>query len=210
MPRVQREAFVNWAKQALDQEGFVDGMIRPLERTVKESFDSEVDAEVRRGGHGVIMLCRNPSQPWRERALYKVRGRAVTLIGTHSHYAKVLVPVDLSSITDLVLMFLRQTHFGKPGFQFHFVHALSGPRGVAEQRWEKIKEVTGMGADLEFICIPGGGEIAGKLLKLVESGNYGTVVMGKRGLTGIKKWLLGSVSAGVLRGLKDQSLILID
>ena len=45
---------------------------------------------------------------------------------------------------------------------------------------------------------------------MVEEGNYGTVVMGKRGLTGIKRWLLGSVSAGVLRGLQDQSLYLID
>ncbi|MBW1945158.1 MAG: universal stress protein, partial [Deltaproteobacteria bacterium] len=210
MSRAQKDDFVAWSKHALVQLGFSEELIRPRERTVKESFDREVNEEVREGEHGIIMLCRNSTQSWRERVLYKERGKALTLIGTNERYSKVLVPVDLSPVTLLVLMFLRQTHFDKPDFQFHFVHALSGPQGPAEQRWEKIKKVTGMDADLKLMFIPTRGEVDRDLLAMMESGNYGTVVMGKRGLTGIKRWLLGSVSAGVLRGLKDQSLILID
>jgi len=48
------------------------------------------------------------------------------------------------------------------------------------------------------------------LINTIETGDYGTVVMGKRGIAGIKRWLLGSVSAGVLRNLTDQALFLID
>lgn len=208
--REQKDGFVAWSKHALVQLGFSESVIQSRERTVKESFDREVNAEVQEGEHGIIMLCRNPAQPWRERVLYKERGKVLALIGTNDRYSKVLVPIDLSPVTLLVLMFLRQTQFNKPYFRFHFVHALSGPQGPAEQRWEKIKRITGMDADLKLTFIPTSGEIDKDLLAMMESGKYGTVVMGKRGLTGIKRWLLGSVSAGVLRGLGDQSLILID
>jgi 2,4-dienoyl-CoA reductase (NADPH2) len=210
MSRSQKADFMAWAKHSMAHAGFSEALIQPVERSVKESFDREVNAEVQEGKHGVIMLSRDVNQSWRERVPYKVRGKAITLIGTHANYSKVLVPVDLSLITHLVLMFLQQTHLGKPDFQFHFVHALGGPKAAAKQRWEKIKEITGVGPELELECITMGDDIADDLLKIVDSGKYGTIVMGKRGLTGIKRWLLGSVSAGVLRGLRNQSLILID
>jgi 2,4-dienoyl-CoA reductase (NADPH2) len=210
MSRAQMDAFMSWSQHALVQMGFTESLIQPQERTAKESFDREVKAEVKAGEHGIIMLTRNPAQSWRERVLYKERGKVLTLLGTHARCSKVLVPIDLSPVTLLVLMFLRQTHFNKPGFQFQFVHALGGPQGPAEQRWEKIKKVTGMDPDLQLMFIQAHRDVDQALLAEIESGNYGTVVMGKRGLTGIKRWLLGSVSAGVLRGLEDQSLILID
>ncbi len=52
--------------------------------------------------------------------------------------------------------------------------------------------------------------IAGEILKVAKEGNFGIVVMGKRGVSGIKRWMLGSVSRGVLRSLTDQTLMLID
>jgi 2,4-dienoyl-CoA reductase (NADPH2) len=52
--------------------------------------------------------------------------------------------------------------------------------------------------------------VAADLLEIIYSENHGMIVMGKRGFSGIKRWLLGSTSAGVLRGLSDQSLFLID
>ena len=118
--------------------------------------------------------------------------------------------MDLSPVTPLVLMFLRQAHFGKSGFGFRFVHVLSGSEAGARSRWEVIKRLVGYEEDFPLQIVPRQGDIAGVLLHMVESGGYGTVVMGKRGLTGIKRWLLGSVSKGMLHGLKDQSLFLID
>lgn len=210
IPHAQRHDFLYWAKATLGQLGFVDSELRCRERIAHEGFDKEAHAEIQMGGHGVIFLCRNRNQPWRERLMYRERGKVVALLGSSAQQSRILVPVDLSEATHLVLMFLRQSIFGKPGLKIKCVHVLNGPAGAAKQRWEKIKAVAGMQSGLDLTLVPIGEGIAESLLKLVAEGNYGTVIMGKRGLTGIKRWLLGSVSARVLRDLQDQSLYLID
>jgi nucleotide-binding universal stress UspA family protein len=63
-------------------------------------------------------------------------------------------------------------------------------------------------AQLEIVPMPS--NAAESILDEVRRRNCGTVVLGKRGLSRIKRLFLGSVSAAVLRGLGDRSLILID
>jgi 2,4-dienoyl-CoA reductase (NADPH2) len=122
----------------------------------------------------------------------------------------VLVPVDLSTTTLLVLMFLRQTYLNKAGLHLRFIHVLSGPLRRAERRWEEIRQIVGIHENTPLDLIDGKGRISEAILDQIRAGDYGTIVMGKRGLSGIKRLLLGSVSTGVLRGLTDQSLFLID
>lgn len=51
--------------------------------------------------------------------------------------------------------------------------------------------------------------IARDIIDEAHSG-YDTVVMGKKGLSGIKEFFLGSVSQKVLHGAKDLSVLLVD
>ncbi len=51
--------------------------------------------------------------------------------------------------------------------------------------------------------------IARDIIAEAESG-YDTIVMGRRGLSGIKQFMLGSVSQKVLNGSKGMSIILVD
>ena len=68
-----------------------------------------------------------------------------------------------------------------------------------------LKEILGLDEDFRIQFIPAKNRVAADLIKMVRAGNYGTVIMGKRGLSGIKRRLLGSVSASLLRGLSKQT-----
>ena len=73
-----------------------------------------------------------------------------------------------------------------------------------------MRKILGWKEDFLLRLLPSKRDVAADLLKEVRAGEYGTVVMGKRGLSGVKRWLLGSVSKAVLHGLTDQSIVLID
>ena len=52
--------------------------------------------------------------------------------------------------------------------------------------------------------------IARDILKEVEQGKYTTLVIGRRGLSGIKQFLLGSVSNKIIQLAKKVSVIVVD
>jgi 2,4-dienoyl-CoA reductase (NADPH2) len=107
-------------------------------------------------------------------------------------------------------MFLQQAYMGKTGFRLDFINILDGPAKTARQRWKKYMQILGLEGEFRLQLMPSTSGVANDLLAAVHQGNYGTIIMGKRGLSGIKRWWLGSVSAGVLHGLTDQSLFLVD
>ena len=52
--------------------------------------------------------------------------------------------------------------------------------------------------------------IARDILKEAEQGKYTTVVIGRRGLSGIKQFVLGSVSSKIVKFAKKVSVIVVD
>jgi 2,4-dienoyl-CoA reductase (NADPH2) len=206
----EREGFLHWSKVMLHRLGYVDGQIAVVERFVKDPVEKEVADAIEGGHHGVVCLGQDRSQTWRERLLYRVRGKVTALIGSSKHQSKILVPVDLSASTLLALMFICNNYVGKPGFNLDFVHILRGPSKPVERRWKELKEIVGWDEDFRLQFIPTKDDVAADLLAMVREGNYGTIIMGKRGLSGIKRMLLGSVSASLLRGLSNETLFLVD
>jgi 2,4-dienoyl-CoA reductase (NADPH2) len=209
-PQPARDEFLDWGKNMLKGLGFVDGHLNASLRVVGEAPDKEVHDEIEQGQHGVIILGHNRAQAWRERVLYKERGKVVALIGSSEHQQEILVPVDLSSTTILVLRFVCHVFVGKPGYNLNFVHVFTGHPDASEQRWEGLKNIVGWDEDFHLQLIASKKDVAGQILNKVKEDKCGTIIMGKRGYTGMKRWLLGSVSAGVLRGLTDESIFLID
>jgi 2,4-dienoyl-CoA reductase (NADPH2) len=206
----EREDFLRWGKEMLQRFGHVDGQIETVDRAVKDTVEKDVNEAIERGNHGLIFLCQNRSQAWRERLLYNARGKVTALIGSNDRQSNILVPVDLSMSTLLALMFICHSYVGKPGLNIDFVHVLRDPSAPVEKRWKELKEIVGWDEDFRLQLIPAKGDVAAGLLEMVRDGNYGTIIMGKRGLSGIKRRLLGSVSASLLRGLSNQTLFLVD
>jgi len=52
--------------------------------------------------------------------------------------------------------------------------------------------------------------IARDILKEAEQGRYDTIVMGRRGLTGVKEFLMGSISSKVLDLASGMAVIVVD
>jgi 2,4-dienoyl-CoA reductase (NADPH2) len=107
-------------------------------------------------------------------------------------------------------MYLKQSYMGKQGIRINFVHVVSGATVAAERRWTELKWISNIEKDYPLHFISSSGDVPAALLGVIQSEKYGTIIMGKRGLSGVKRWVLGSVSAGVLRGLTDQTLFLVD
>jgi 2,4-dienoyl-CoA reductase (NADPH2) len=224
-----RQEFIQYARKGFDHTPNRFNTSRePMKIVLKdmvvksqEEREKAVLDEIRRGNHGQIVLCSNSQEFWRERLLYKERGKIMMLLGADHHNLntpppqhlgehRIIIPVDLSDVTLILLRFLQQNYMDKKAFQLNFVHVAAKHSSPPQQRWAELKRVAGIREEIPLEVIITQADVVSILNQRIHGGNYGTVVMGKRGLSGIKRWLLGSVSAGVLRQLTGQSLILID
>ena len=210
LPESDRHRFLAWSKKAAHCAGFLDEQLRQTVRVARDSRDAEVLNEIKQGGYGAIFLCRDQRQRWRQRLLYKLRQKVVVLIGSNVHRSKILVPVDFSPATLLVLAFLHKSYEGLFGINITFLHVHDDPERPAQKLWKKFTQIAGFDRQIPLELLASKGNVVSDLLKSIEAGNYGTVIMGKRGVSGIKRWLLGSISAGVVRELTDQTIFLVD
>jgi nucleotide-binding universal stress UspA family protein len=58
--------------------------------------------------------------------------------------------------------------------------------------------------------IPAEFNIADEILNLAQSGRFGTIVVGRRGLTGAKKVLLGSISSKIVHYAQDCAVTVVE
>ena len=163
------------------------------------------------GNYGMILMARDPSQRWQVRLLFRLRQRVLALLGTHPRQDRVLIPVDLSDTTLLILTFLNHVVLPKADNAVQVIHFSNEPAEKSQRHWRQMKKICAMpDIELPLEIIKPEHPLAEEILELARRRDCGTVLMGKRGLSGLKRMVLGSVSARVLNGLAGQSLILVD
>lgn len=202
--------FLTWCKGFYSRENSKRKNLSHVVKPARRSYEKEVAELAELGGYGIILLGRIPHEKWRDRLVFTLEGKAIGIIGSSKNQNHVLVPVDLSPASLLVLRYVEQFLSGKPDFSFDFVHICKGSTKEAENRWARLCSIIESDEKYHLRLIPSGKDASTVLLDLIKTGGYGTVVMGKRGLSGIKRLLLGSVSAHILRNLRDETLFLID
>jgi 2,4-dienoyl-CoA reductase (NADPH2) len=202
--------FIAWIKDLWERRGLKEA--QPVCKVVPMQGPPEslIEAEMEQGGFGAVILARNHLELWRERFLYQQRAKAVSLIGTHPRWSRVLVPLDLGLVSLLVLHHLKRSFMAHPELQLDFLHVRQGEAPEALKRWRDIHKILDWSAPARLRIVPRNGTVAATILGVLRDGDYGTLVMGKRGLSRIKQMLLGSVSSAVLQGLSNQTLLLID
>jgi 2,4-dienoyl-CoA reductase-like NADH-dependent reductase (Old Yellow Enzyme family)/nucleotide-binding universal stress UspA family protein len=210
VPETLRKEIVDWSTQMWRGRGFTGGDLRHLSMQTDGPLEDALGKEVEKGAYGAILLGRDPREPWRERFLYKQKGKVVGLFSPNPRWAKVMVPVDLSLASLLVMRLLSHSLLQNPAFTLDFVHVLQGKDAEALKRWEDMRKILGWDERHALRFLPSQQPVGEVLLREIHQGRYGTVIMGKRGISRIKRMLLGSVSAAVLHHLTDQSIVLID
>ena len=202
--------FLTWVQQQAAYGGHRVETVATVDRIVQGNWDKEIGAEIKSRKCGMVLIGRNRRQPWRRRLLYTLRHKVIGLISPNRRLRNVAVLLDFSDASLLALAFARHAFMNRPGLRLRFIHALDGPETSAERRWSKLKQVADLRPEEPLTYIPSKGNVAAAILKEIADGRYGTIIMGKRGLSGIKRLLLGSVSNAVLRKIDTQSLFLVD
>ncbi|MFC1885837.1 universal stress protein [Thermodesulfobacteriota bacterium] len=205
-----QQDFVRWRQDLFERLGFDDAVSHETISARRHNFGKIVHFVIDRGNYGVILIGRNRTHKWQERLLYQERGKVMALIGSMNRYSNILVPVDLSDISLLVLMSLHRIVSEKNKSNIRFLHVLNGTEESAKKKWRKMNRIVGFEDVKPLQLIPRSRKIAPLLTKAIQEGGYGIVIMGKRGLSGVKRRMLGSVSVGVLNGLTNQTLFLVD
>jgi 2,4-dienoyl-CoA reductase (NADPH2) len=203
-------AFTSWSRAWFQQPRTADVRLSHQVMAVQGAPEGVIAVEMAQGGFGAVILGRNHLEHWRERFLYQQQAKAVSLIGTHPRWHQVLVPLDLGLVSLFVLRHLEQSFMTLPEFKLDFLHVHQGDETAAYKRWREIHKILGWQSASPLRTVPRAGDVAATILHELRTGDFGTLVMGKRGLSRIKQLLLGSVSAAVLQGLTNQTLLLID
>lgn len=210
IPAPVRQWFLDWAFGFWDQRSHRGWTLETATVRVGERPEDTVRERMETGSYNALLLPRTAGEPWRARLPYLLRRKNVGLLGANPERLRMLVAFDLSPASLLVLKYVDHAFLNKPGAAITFVHVLEGARTEALERWDEACSILGWDRDFGLTLLHPRTGVAGALLHALRETRSGSLAMGKRGLSGIKRWLLGSVSREVLAGLGDQTLYLID
>lgn len=202
--------FSQWADRSLREKEFQHAHVKWDAPDPDTAPDKWIASEVTEKEYGIIFTCRNKDEAWRDRLPYRLRGKFIGLLGTAPRQEKVLVPVDMSVTTALILSFIRQTYGSSQIPEFHFMYVLEQNDQQAQRRWERLTKAAGYDAPPPLEVIHPSDDVPGTILKRMKQGRFGSIFMGKRSMSKVKRRLLGTTSAAVLHGTKDESVFIIE
>ncbi len=179
-----------------------------------DNFQDPVDVvmEHLRDNFGFVIIFHDKTSVWKKNLVLKVPADVVVgRNGTHPNMKKVLIPCDLSTFTLMQIRVALHIFHGRPDVHFKFVHVTSYPNKAAN-KWAGILENIEMdlSTDLKILRPDKGSTVAETLLNETENGNYGSLIIGRRGgLARARRRILGSVSERLLNALPERSFAVV-
>ena len=149
-----QQKFIEWMKKNFDPFTSTGETVHWVVREHSGNPEKIVQDEIALKNYGRIFISSNRTDPWRDRLLYEQRGKVMVRLCANNRQDKVMVPVDLSSATLLVMIFLGKTLMKEQGVCIHFVHVLTGKLGPVERQWEKMKKITAFKQNTPLVFPP--------------------------------------------------------
>lgn len=203
------EGFREWVKTIPEMSGISRGQAACSVRVLNGNPEDAVMDEAERCDSGVLILALRTGQSWRRRLAERHRTGVISFIGSHHNPFRVLVPVDLSGASLLLLRAISYAYYRKSRFDISFVHVAERPRKEVMRRWGEILDVLGWDPGTPLTIHSLNSTVPDDILEAVHSGDYGSVILGRRKITPVRRWFIGSVSSGVLEGLSDRNITLV-
>jgi 2,4-dienoyl-CoA reductase-like NADH-dependent reductase (Old Yellow Enzyme family) len=213
-----------------EEEGFTDAAIEyakwcdqylrtHLERNKIEYFfldycqdPVDVVMEHLKENFGFVCISHDEKSEWKKHLVLKVPADVVVFRGgTHPNIKKVLIPCDLTTITLMQIRVALHVFHGRSDVDFRFAHITKSPNG-AKANWARIREQFEMDPSISLKTIQPNKEssVAGTLLDEAKKGEYGSMIIGRRsGLARVRRSILGSVSARLLKELPECSFAIV-
>ena len=123
----------------------------------------------------------------------------------------VLVPCDLSTFTLMQIRVVLHVFHGRPDVEFRFVH-VTQYQNEATDKWASILDNFEMdpSTNLKILQLNKESTVAETLLKEAKIGEYGTLIIGRRGgLARVHRRIFGSVSERLLKELPECSFAIV-
>ena len=203
------EGFRQWVEKTPEMRGTSHGEAACSVRVLDGKPEDAVMEEAEQNGAGVLILALRPGQPWRRRLAERHQTGVISFIGSHHNPCRVLVPIDLSSASLLVLRAISYAYYRKLRFDFSFVHVADSPRNEVVRRWNEILDILGWDPQTPLTTLTPKSTVPDAVLEHIQSGDYGSVILGRRRITPVRRWFIGSVSAGVMDGFADRNITLV-
>ncbi len=203
------EGFRQWVEKIPEMSGISHGKAQCAVRYVNGNPEDVVLEDAEQNDSGVLILALRPGKSWRRRLAERHRTGVISFIGSHHNPNRVLVPVDLSSSSLLLLRVINDAYYRKSRFDFSFVHVADRPKNEVMRRWSEILDILGWDPGTPLTTLSPKSIVADDILEAIHSGNYGSVILGRRRITPVRRWFIGSVSAGILESLTDQNITLV-
>jgi len=185
-----------------------------IENLLVDTHGDPVDAvlEHLKDNFGFVSICHDETSEWKKTLVSKVPADVVVgRNGTHPNIKKTLIACDLSPFTLMQMRVALHVFHGRSDVDFRFVHVTAAP-DTAIEKWARILSNFDMDPSIELKILPPGKEsnVAEVLLDEVREGDYGSLIIGRRGgLARVRRRIFGSVSKRLLYEFPERSFAIL-
>lgn len=223
-----RDAYLQEAKALLLKAGFQDTRIRISLQERQEGITRDILKEARKGYSGLVMgrkgaggLAELVLGSVASRVLEKLHEVPVALVGKRARGNRFLLPVDGSANALRAVRFAASLLCGKT-CEIELIHVVRATEqediSESEKRIAEVfdtckEELVALGIPLEGIAtqvLVHEGSRAGAIVREANQGRFGTLVMGRRGLSERKEFLMGRVSFKCVQLAGHQAVWIVD